>query len=83
MRRAKLLAWTGLGWHAIEAAVAIGAGIVAGSIALVGFGADSLIEAVAGVVLLWRFASARAGSEPAEVRALSPISFCARSLSLR
>ncbi|HEY7629287.1 MAG TPA: cation transporter [Thermoleophilaceae bacterium] len=69
VRRAKLLAWLGIGWHAVEAAVAIGAGVVAGSIALVGFGADSLIESVAGFVLLWRFAGARAGSEHAERRA--------------
>jgi divalent metal cation (Fe/Co/Zn/Cd) transporter len=69
VRRAKLLAWIGLGWHGIEAAVAITAGIVAGSVALVGFGADSLIESVAGVVLLWRFAESRASSEPAERRA--------------
>jgi divalent metal cation (Fe/Co/Zn/Cd) transporter len=69
VERAKLLAWLGLGWHGIEATVAIGAGIVASSIALVGFGADSLIEAVAGFVLLWRFASSRAGSDAAERRA--------------
>jgi divalent metal cation (Fe/Co/Zn/Cd) transporter len=69
VRRAKLLAWLGLGWHGIEAAIAITAGLVAGSIALVGFGADSLIESVAGVVLLWRFAEARASSALAERRA--------------
>lgn len=69
VRRAKLLAWIGLGWHGMEAAVAIGAGIAAGSIALVGFGADSLIEAVAGLVLLWRFAASRASSDEAENRA--------------
>ena len=69
MRRAKLLAWWGVGWHGIEAAVAIGAGVVAGSIALVGFGADSLIESVAGFALLWRFAAARAASEDAERKA--------------
>lgn len=69
VRRAKLLAWLGLGWHGVEATVAITAGVVAGSIALVGFGADSLIEAVAGVVLLWRFAGERASSEAAERRA--------------
>ena len=79
VRRARLLAWLGLGWHGIEAAVAIGAGILAGSIALVGFGADSLIEAVAGVVVLWRFAVSRAGSEEAERRAqkLIAVSFYA------
>jgi divalent metal cation (Fe/Co/Zn/Cd) transporter len=59
VRRAKLLAWGGLAWHGIEAAIAIVAGIVAGSIALIGFGADSLIEMMAGVILLWRFAGAR------------------------
>ena len=53
VRRARLLAWLGLLWHLIEAAVAIAAGIVAGSIALIGFGADSLIEALAGVVIIW------------------------------
>lgn len=57
VRRARLLAWVGLGWHGIEAAVSIGAGIVAGSVALVGFGADSLIELLAGFVVLWRFAA--------------------------
>ncbi|MFL5906436.1 MAG: cation transporter [Solirubrobacterales bacterium] len=69
VRRAKLLAWLGIGWHAIEAAVAVAAGVAAGSIALVGFGADSVIESVAGVVLLWRFGGERHSSEAAERRA--------------
>lgn len=69
VRRARSLARWGLAWHGVEASVAIAAGVSAGSIALVGFGADSLIEMVAGVVLLWRFASARAGSAQAEHRA--------------
>jgi divalent metal cation (Fe/Co/Zn/Cd) transporter len=67
--RAKLLAWLGIGWHAVEAAIAVGAGVAAGSIALVGFGADSVIESVAGVVLLWRFGGDRHASEAAERRA--------------
>jgi divalent metal cation (Fe/Co/Zn/Cd) transporter len=67
--RARALAWLGVGWHVVEAAIAVGAGAVAGSIALVGFGADSLIEAIAGVVVLWRFAASRAGSARAERRA--------------
>jgi divalent metal cation (Fe/Co/Zn/Cd) transporter len=53
----------------VEAAVAFVAGVLAGSVALIGFGADSLVEAVAGVVVLWRFAGVRAGSEAAERRA--------------
>lgn len=69
VRRAQLLAGLGVGWHVIEAAVAIIAGAVAGSIALVGFGADSVVEALAGVIILWRFAAAWASSEQAERRA--------------
>src|SRR3954449_8028168 len=69
VRRARLLALAGLGWHVVEAAIAIAAGVVASSVALVGFGADSLVEAVAGVVVLWRFAGARATSQAAERRA--------------
>ena len=75
--RAKQLAWLGVGWHGVEATIAVGAGLVAGSIALVGFGADSLIESFAGFILLWRFAASRAASEDAERRAqkLIAISF--------
>src|SRR5205085_6891211 len=69
VRRARLLAWGGVAWHVLEMAVALGAGIAAGSIALVGFGADSLIEALAGGIVLWRFAGTRASSEAAERRA--------------
>src|SRR3954447_18102102 len=68
-RRARLLAWLGLAWHAVEAAVAIGAGIAAASPALVGFGADSLVEGVAGVVGLWGFAAGPGGSGEAGGRA--------------
>src|SRR4051794_32985553 len=69
VRRARMLAWVGIAWHAVEFAVALGAGLAAGSIALVGFGADSLIEAAAGGIVVWRFAGARAPSSTAERRA--------------
>lgn len=46
-RRARLLAWGGNAWHVVEFAVALGAGIAAGSVALVAFGIDSLIESLA------------------------------------
>jgi len=69
VRRARLLAWGGNAWHAVEFAVAIGAGVAAGWVALVGFGADSLSEAFAAFVILWRFAERRAHSEHAERRA--------------
>ena len=43
-----------LAWMVIEAGVAIGAGVVAGSITLLAFGIDSLIELVSAVLLIWR-----------------------------
>src|SRR5215207_5845334 len=77
VRQAKQLAWLGVGWHGLEATIAVGAGLAASSIALIGFGADSLIESFAGFVLLWRFAASRVTSEDAERRAqkLIAISF--------
>ena len=77
VRRAKLLAWSSLGWMTIEGAVAITAGVVANSIALVGFGIDSAIEGLASVIIIWRFAPRRSHSESAERRAqqLVAISF--------
>jgi divalent metal cation (Fe/Co/Zn/Cd) transporter len=68
-RQARLLAWGGIGYHILEAAIAIGAGLAAGSIALIGFGADSLIESLAGLVVLWLFTGTRLGSHTAERRA--------------
>ena len=65
-QRARLLAWGGNAWHLIECGVALGAGIAAGSIALIGFGADSLIEALAAFVIVWLFSGGRGSSEQAE-----------------
>jgi divalent metal cation (Fe/Co/Zn/Cd) transporter len=53
----------------VEFAVALIAGLAASSIALVGFGADSLIEAVAGFVVVWLFTGSRLHSPTAERRA--------------
>ena len=69
VRRARFLARLGLAWHAVEATVAIAAGVAASSIALIGFGADSVVESIAGAVLLWRLSDGRAQSEVAERRA--------------
>jgi divalent metal cation (Fe/Co/Zn/Cd) transporter len=54
-RRARLLAWGGNGWHVVEFAVAIVAGVVAASPALIGFSLDSLIELAAGFVIVWLY----------------------------
>jgi divalent metal cation (Fe/Co/Zn/Cd) transporter len=68
-RRAKLLAWSGNAWHVVEFAIAVGAGIAAGSVALIGFGIDSVIEALAGGVIVWLFSGGRGSSHDAERRA--------------
>lgn len=56
-RRGRQLEYFTVGWNVTEAAVAIGAGLLAGSIALIGFGVDSVIESLSGLVLLWRLRS--------------------------
>src|SRR5204863_7662567 len=68
-RRARLLSWASLGWMTIEGAVAIVAALVAGSVALLGFGIDSAIEGLASVIVIWRFSGGRTFSEQAERRA--------------
>jgi len=76
-QQARRLAWGGIGYHFLEATIAVAAGLAAGSIALIGFGADSLIESLAGLIVLWLFTGARLGSSTAERRAqqLVAISF--------
>ena len=63
---AKRLAWTSLGWLCIEGSVGVAAGIVAGSVALVGFGLDSALEGVASFIVVWRFTGSRTLSETSE-----------------
>jgi divalent metal cation (Fe/Co/Zn/Cd) transporter len=70
MRRARILAWGANGWHVVEFAIAVGAGLAAGSIALIGFGLDSLVEVAAGTVIVWLFTGRRlADPQQAERRA--------------
>ncbi len=53
-RSGRRLEYFTLGWNVTEAAVAVTAGVLAGSVALVSFGADSVIESLSSLVLLWR-----------------------------
>ena len=77
VRRAKALSWLSLAWMTVEGAVAITAALIAGSVALLGFGLDSVIEALASVIVIWRFTGDRRLSDHAEQRAqrLVAISF--------
>ena len=54
-RRARLLAGLSVAYNVVEAAVAISAGAAAGSVALVGFGLDSVVEVSSGLIIVWQF----------------------------
>jgi divalent metal cation (Fe/Co/Zn/Cd) transporter len=68
-KRARMLSWLSLAWMTVEGAVAIAAGLAAGSVALIGFGLDSAIEGFASVIIIWRFTGHRIHSHAAEGRA--------------
>lgn len=74
-RRGLWLEYLTIGWNVIEAVIAIGAGLAAGSIALVGFGFDSTIEVAAAAVVVWQFRGELRGrvDEEREQRALKLI----------
>src|SRR5258708_39910224 len=54
VRRGEKLEYFTIGWNSIEALVSIVAGVFAGSVSLIGFGLDSLIDVTSGAALLWR-----------------------------
>jgi divalent metal cation (Fe/Co/Zn/Cd) transporter len=68
-RIARILSWLTLAWMGIEGGVAIGAAVIAGSVALLGFGLDSGIEAMASIIVIWRFTGTRLASPTSERRA--------------
>jgi divalent metal cation (Fe/Co/Zn/Cd) transporter len=77
-RRGRRLEYFTIAWNSAEAIASLAAGLLAGSIVLVGFGLDSVIEVSSGAVLLWRL---HAESDPhrrerAEHRALRLVGAC-------
>jgi divalent metal cation (Fe/Co/Zn/Cd) transporter len=57
LRRGLRLEYLTVGWNVAEGLIAIGAGAAAGSIALIGFGVDSFVETISGLVLIWRLST--------------------------
>ncbi len=82
-RRGRRLEYFTIAWNSAEAVASLVAGLLAGSIALVGFGLDSVIEVSSGAVLLWRLrAEADAERrERAEHRALRLVGVCFLALA--
>lgn len=61
LSRGLRLEYVTVGWNVAEGLVAVGAGLLAGSIALLGFGVDSFVESVSGSVLIWRLRAEAVG----------------------
>ncbi|GAA3441533.1 cation transporter [Planomonospora venezuelensis] len=68
-RRARTLSLVTLGWLGAESALGIAAGLWAHSVALIGWGVWSLVEALASLIVVWRFTGSRTRSAEAEERA--------------
>jgi divalent metal cation (Fe/Co/Zn/Cd) transporter len=83
VRQARRLEYFTVGWNVIEGLVAVVAGLVAGSISLVGFGIDSFIEVTSGSVLLWRMSVDANGQDRDrnEKRALKAVGICFLALA--
>jgi cation diffusion facilitator family transporter len=64
--KALIAEYVTVGWNVVEGIVASVAGIVAGSIALIGFGLDSYVEVASGIVLIWRLRKHGFGDEEEE-----------------
>jgi cation diffusion facilitator family transporter len=62
LQRGIALEWLTVGWNIAEGLIAVAAGLLSGSIALVAFGADSFVETISGVVLLWRLTAEQRGN---------------------
>ena len=78
VRRGQRLTWATIAYNSLEAILALAAGLMAGSVALVGFGFDSVIELSSSVAGLWRLHSdaSMADRERSERHALRAIGFC-------
>lgn len=74
-RRAQLLAAASVSYNALEAAIAVTAGVVAGSVALIGFGLDSIVEVSSGLIILWQFRHRLPESRERRALRLMAISF--------
>lgn len=68
-RRAKLLAWASLAWMSVEGFVGVAAGLQAHSLGVVTWAASSFVEALASLIVVWRFSGRRTLSATSEARA--------------
>ena len=78
-KKALLLSYFTVGYNILEGIASIFAGVLAGSIALIGFGLDSFVESLSGSVMIWRFSKygqmSQEEEERAEAKALKLIAY--------
>lgn len=67
LRRAVVLEYVSLAYNVLEAVVGLVAGVAAGSVALIGFGLDSVVESSSAAILLWRLRAERKGAHVEDV----------------
>jgi divalent metal cation (Fe/Co/Zn/Cd) transporter len=82
VHRARTLSLLSIGWMSVEAAVAIIAALLARSVALIGFGLDSLIEMASAGAILWLSTGTRSASPSAERRAQQLVALCFAALAV-
>jgi divalent metal cation (Fe/Co/Zn/Cd) transporter len=84
VRRGQRLEYFTVAWNSLEASVSIVAGLIAGSVSLVAFGLDSLIEVASGLALLWRLHHDlnRSRREQVERTTLKTVGWCFLVLAL-
>jgi len=70
VRRALWLEYLTVGWNIIEGVVAVSAALMAGSVALLGFGIDSFVECTSGCIMIWRLGAEERDSDPERLEAL-------------
>src|ERR1700747_1388145 len=83
VRQGRRLEYFTIAWNTVEGLIAVVAGLIAGSISLVGFGIDSFIEVTSGSVLLWRMSvdAEEPDREQNEKRALKVVGICFSALA--
>ena len=85
VRRGLQIEYIGLTYNVLEAGIGLAAGAVAGSVALLGFGLDSVVEASSSVVIIWRLNAERSGavaSDEAERRAIRMVAVAFYALAV-
>ena len=76
-RQARLLAGASVTYNVVECVIAVAAGLAAGSVALIGFGLDSLVEVSSGLIVLWQFGHILPESRERTAQRLMAVSFFA------